>query len=130
MRPEERDLPDKTFPKTNHLLKSSEFKSVFGKGRKLVTGVLVFHYLRTDLSEPRLGLAVSRKVGNAVKRNHVKRRIREAFREKKAHFHISHDIVVYPRRGVLDKHFDEYVKSFDVLLSRIGRPKKVQPRKV
>ncbi len=114
-------MQDKRFPKTNHLLKSAEFRNVFNKGRKTVTASLVFHVLRTDLGEPRLGLAVSRKVGNAVVRNFVKRRIREAFREKKSSFSESYDIVVYPRRGILEKDFRDYLKSFDNLLSRIRK---------
>ena len=114
-------MQDKRFRKHNHLRTSSEFTRVFNKGEKLVTGVLVFHYLRTDLSESRLGLAVSKKVGNAVIRNLVKRRIREAFRHKLDRLQAPYDIVVYPRRGVLDKHFNDYLKSFDILASRAGR---------
>ena len=121
VRPEERDLRDNRFPKSNRLLKSAEFRKVFDQGRKVVTSTLVFHYLRTHLTEPRLGLAVSRKVGKAVVRNKVKRRIREAFRLEKKRFPQAFDIVVYPRKGILDKHFDDYLQSFDILIAKIQR---------
>jgi len=114
-------LRDKRFPKKNHLLKSAEFRNVFNKGKKTVTASLVFHVLRTDLGETRLGLAVSRKVGNAVIRNFVKRRIREAFRDSRGSFTESYDIVVYPRRGILEKDFQDYQKSFDQLLNRVRK---------
>ncbi len=52
-----------------------------------------------DLSYSRLGLSVSRKVGNAVKRNRVKRLIRELFRKNKDKFPKGYDIVFIPRKG-------------------------------
>ncbi len=120
-RPEERDLQYKRFRKTHRLLKSSEFRSVFKKGRKLVTTALVFHVVTNGGSECRLGLAVSKKIGRAVKRNLVKRRIREAFREKHDSFEKGFDIVVYPRRGILDREFEDYLESFDRLLAKTGK---------
>jgi len=118
---EERDLPDNTFPKSSRLRKSSEFKEVFRKGRKIVTHTLVFHVLKTNLGGPRLGLAVSRKVGKAVRRNKVKRRIREVFRTRKQVFPASYDLVVYPRRGVLEKSIVDYCESFEILLTKLNR---------
>jgi len=114
-------LPDNRFPRAHRLRKSGEFKAVFSKGKKVITSTLVFHAMPTDLDHPRLGLAVSRKVGKAVKRNKVKRRIREAFRHCSGSFPASFDLVVYPRKGTLEKHFGDYVDAFEVLIKRVGR---------
>ena len=48
----------------------------------------------------RLGLAVSKKIGNSVRRNRVKRLIREFFRLQQHDFILSADIVVEPKRGL------------------------------
>jgi ribonuclease P protein component len=120
-------LPDNDFPKSSRLRKSSEFKEVFRKGRKIVTQTLVFHVLKTNLGGPRLGLAVSRKVGKAVKRNKVKRRIREVFRTRKNVFPASYDLVVYPRKGVLDKGIADYCDSFEFLLTKLNRKRSENP---
>ena len=114
-------MPDKKFAKPNRLRKSSEFRNVFNKGKKIVTTTLVFHVLRTDLPTSRLGLAVSRRVGNAVIRNGVKRRIREVFREKKLQFSSSYDLVVYPRKGIRDKKIGDFLDSFNKLLSLLKK---------
>ena len=133
MQPEEKDSQDRRFRQLNRLKTSAEFRNVFGKGRKIITPTLVFHVLKTERLFPRLGLAVSRKVGNAVKRNWVKRRIREAFRLKKGFFSSSFDIVAYPRKGILDKNFDDYLASFDILqrvVHKRSRSKSGSSRKV
>ena len=48
----------------------------------------------------RLGLTVSRKIGKSVRRNRVKRLVREFFRLRQHDFHLRADIVVVPKRGV------------------------------
>ncbi len=73
--------PDRRFPKSRRLLNRKDFENVFREGRKAVRPSIVL-YARAvpEGQEPRLGLAVSRKVGKAVVRNRVRRRLREVFR--------------------------------------------------
>ena len=122
----ERDLQANSFPRTHRLRKSAEFKTVFQNGKKVITGTLIFHVHANELGYSRLGLAVSRKVGKAVKRNKVKRRIREAFRHKSGTFPEGYDIVVIPRKGVLDKLYDDYLGAFEILLRKLKRERKHQ----
>lgn len=73
------------------------FASVFaGKVRKTV-GPLTVHSLPNDRSHPRLGLTVSRSVGTAVKRNQIKRLLREAFRLMQHDWPWGYDVVVVVR---------------------------------
>ena len=125
----ERDLPDNTFPKSSRLLAAGDFRNVFKNGRKYVTPALVFHVLGTERESSRLGLAVSRKVGKAVKRNRIKRRIRDIFRCRSRELPGSHDLVIYPRKGILERDFADYQKSFDVLFSILKRKHPKSPRK-
>jgi len=57
-----------------------EFGAVFGTKARVSAGPLLIYSRPNDLPHPRLGLSVSRRVGSAVKRNLINRRLREAFR--------------------------------------------------
>ena len=79
------------------LTRKSEFKNVFEQGRKFPSKYLVLYVSPNGLGHSRLGLSVSRKVGNAVTRNRVRRRIREIFRKLLAENTLCRDIVVVAR---------------------------------
>ncbi|MBS1869815.1 MAG: ribonuclease P protein component [Actinobacteria bacterium] len=91
--------------KRGRLSRSAEFDRVFRQGRSHGNRVLVLYgFPRPDASqsaaapvEPRLGLSVSRRVGGAVERNHVKRLLREAFEREAERLPAGHDIVVVAR---------------------------------
>lgn len=84
--------------KRGRLSRSAEFDRVFRQGRSLANRVLVLYaFPRSEEGEPRLGLSVSRKVGGAVERNHVKRLLREAFAQESAGLPDGHDVVVVAR---------------------------------
>ena len=68
------------FPQADRLKRPQEFRQVFDGGRKQVGRYFVVFARPNGRSRGRLGLAVSRKVGNAVCRNRLKRLVREAFR--------------------------------------------------
>ena len=92
-------MSDQTFPKSARLLKSVDFQRVYDGDAFAADDTLVIKAVPNEIGELRLGLAVSRKVGNAVVRNRWKRRIREAFRQSRGEFSIGLDIVVRPKRG-------------------------------
>jgi len=91
--------------KRGRLSRSAEFDRVFRQGRSHGNRVLVLYgFPRADASaagdpgaEPRLGLSVSRRVGGAVERNHVKRLLREAFEQELERLPAGHDVVIVAR---------------------------------
>lgn len=60
----------------NRIKKHSEFQNVIQKGEVVKTSFFVFHLLKTELGYSRIGISVSKKTGNAVVRNKIKRQIR------------------------------------------------------
>jgi ribonuclease P protein component len=87
-----------SFSKKDRLLKRADFVRVQSRGRKLYTKSLLIMQMENRIGWTRLGVAVSKKVGNSVKRNRWKRVIREVFRRNRILFPDSVDIVVVPKR--------------------------------
>ena len=71
------------------------------------------------LSHPRLGVTVSRKVGNAVARGHVRRRVREVFRQHKLWFPDGWDVVVIAKRQAAQATFNEALADLRGARSRM-----------
>lgn len=88
------------FAKSCRLLKKAEFDRVLQRRRAQSDGVLVLYSAPNDLNFSRLGLVVSKKVGNAVERARWKRCLREAFRLSRAELPAGCDYVALPRGGV------------------------------
>jgi ribonuclease P protein component len=93
-----------TCPAQARLRRRREFDRIFRDGRKLVGPEFICYVLREPEAGARLGMAVSRKVGNAVARNRVKRHIREFFRQHRAQFPEGTQLVVVarPRAAALE----------------------------
>jgi ribonuclease P protein component len=68
------------FRPADRLLRRSDFLRVYDQGRRVHQRTFLLFYLMGQTDRHRLGLTVPRKLGNAVHRNRVKRRLREVFR--------------------------------------------------
>ena len=88
-------MGDNSFTKLERLTKRPEFQKVLAEGQKNRIGTLCTVFsIPNGLNRKRLGIIASKKVGNAVARNRVKRAIRETFRQIKHRMTPAVDIVV------------------------------------
>ena len=110
---------DNRFPKEMRLRKQAEFDRAYKARLFAADDVLIVNGCASGLSHPRLGLSLSRKVGNAVTRNRWKRLIREAFRLSKE-LPPGLDLVVRPQKGA-EPDFQAIARSLPALAQRIER---------
>ena len=92
------------------LANARQFRAVYAEQVRRNAGSLLVYALPNGLDHPRLGLAVPRRVGNAVKRNRVKRMLREALRLMQHDLPGGYDLVVNVRPHELLT-FEEYTEA-------------------
>ena len=104
------------FRKFERLLRSADFVRVFRRGRCFRAPALRIHFHEGRTEFSRMGLVVSRKMGGAVVRNQVKRRLREVFRTSKARLTRPLDLVFVgnPRFGPASHAV--YIETFERFL--------------
>lgn len=101
-------MPDQRFRPCEHLRRPADFRAVYDLRASASSGPIVVYAKHSDLGHNRLGLSVSKKVGNAVVRNRTRRRLREAYRVGREQLATSFDLVVVARSAELPE-FTELV---------------------
>ncbi len=118
-------MPDHTFPQHVRLKTPAQFKAVYDRKRSVSDGVLVVYVAANGLPHPRVGLSVSRKVGNAVVRNRWKRLLREAYRLNRHALPPGLDFILIPRSGQTEPTLEAVIASLLKLAAdaarRVGR---------
>lgn len=98
--------PPCKFPKSSRLLKHADFQAVYQQGRKHFSGnMTVFYRRRNDTSGPKIGFTVGKLLGGAVERNRIRRRMRAAVQRHLSGFVEPMDVVMHPRKSVLNIEF-------------------------
>lgn len=118
-----------TLKKEYRVKKNKEFQEAFKKGKSFANRQFVVYSLEKQGQEHfRIGLSVSKKIGNAVVRNQIKRYIRQAFLEMENDLHNHFDYIIIARKPVADMGFHDIKKSLiHVLkLSKVLRQGKVK----
>ena len=105
------------------LTKSQDFKSVFNEGVSSSSSFLVIYAKPNELRFSRLGLAVSRKIGNAVIRNRIRRLLREAMRECAKDMAEHYDFVIIARKASVEGTLNTFVSNIEKFLQRLYHAK-------
>lgn len=102
---------------TKALNNNKDFISLYNRGKNAVTPFLAMYCRKNGLRFNRLGITVSSKIGKAVVRNRVRRRIKEAYRLNEDKFKTPYDIVIVSRVRAANAVFSEIEES----VLRLGR---------
>ena len=99
--------------KSYRIKKNEDFQSVYKKGKSVANRqFVIYRYDRQEAEHFRLGISVSKKLGNAVVRNRIKRTIRESFTRHKEDI-IAADFIVVARKPSADMSVEEVNKSLE-----------------
>jgi len=107
------------FPGFLKLKNSAEFQSVYKRGARKDSRSFAVFLLANGLDQSRVGLTTPRKLGMAVSRNRIRRRVREILRVAWPLVPQGFDIVVNPRRSACEREFSDLKTE---LLSLLGVP--------
>lgn len=104
------------FFRGEHVRKRADFELIYKTGTKRSGRLMTMFTREREGGVARLGIAATRKMGAAVERNRAKRLVREVFRHHKPAGAL--DVVVVPRREILDAPYDHLEAEFVALLSK------------
>ncbi|MBR5317829.1 MAG: ribonuclease P protein component [Lachnospiraceae bacterium] len=99
-------------------MKNKDFQIIYKKGKSYANKYLIMYVLNNKKEENRLGISVSKKVGNSVVRHRITRLVRESYRLQKDKFQTGYDIVVIARSNAKDKSYSE-IESALLHLSKL-----------
>ena len=104
------------FPKAARVRRRGEFLRVQRVGRRKSGAHFVVLTTPARAGRSRLGITVSRRVGDAVARNRIKRLVREFFRHNQARIHPAQDVVVIARPGASDANYPDVQRELQTAL--------------
>ena len=102
------------------LKKNYEFRRLYSKGKSTATACLALYCRKNGSVRNRIGYTVSNKIGHAVVRNRIRRRLREIYRLNEAQFQPGWDIVVVARTRAVEAPFEKLTASYLALAAKAG----------
>ena len=117
-------------PGTERIRSSRDYRNVYRRGRRLHGDVAVLHVRANDAGRPRLGLTASRRVGGAVVRNRLRRRVREHYRQQvRRDLLPAVDMVVHLKPGAAAADRRSFYRELNRLFRAVARRGAGHPRR-
>lgn len=110
----------KGFNKKDRLLKRIEYQELSEKGKKVHGQHFVLVYAKNEKEYSRLGITVTKKVGNAVIRNRIKRYCREFFRQNRSFFIESKDINIIAKKYAVSLGSKQMFQTLENIFKKIN----------
>ena len=115
---------------TSTLKKNHEFRRIYNKGKSAVSHCAVVYIRRNGTSRNKLGITVSTKIGNAVTRNRVRRRLKEIYRLNEESLSPGFDIVIVARVQSRHVGYKELESAVLALFAKHGIKQKPKTREI
>ena len=112
---------------TDTLKQNYEFRRLYSKGRSAVTPCLVLYARQSKRNRNRIGFTVSTKLGHAVVRNRVRRRLREIYRLHEAEFTPGTELVIVARTRAVSADYTELERTFLSAAGKLGILREMNP---
>lgn len=111
------------FPRKEVLRGRKNFERVYDNGEVYRTQHIVLFCLKGTVEGRRAGFVTSRRLGKAARRNRIRRRLREAYRKRRARLRQEAHLVFVARRGAAELEWERLTGEMDTLLEKAGLKK-------
>ena len=105
---------------TTTVKENYEFRRMYAKGKSGVSPCLVVYFRKNRYGHNRLGVTVSTKLGHAVVRNRIRRRLREIFRLSQGRMKQGYDVIIVARTRAAHADYWELGRAFEKTCKKLG----------
>jgi ribonuclease P protein component len=109
-----------TIPKNEQIKRTFEYKRAYEKGKRYYSSYIILYVLNNNLQYSRVGISVGKKVGGSVKRNRIKRLLREILRHIWQNVIKERDIVVVAKKEAEGKDLRVVWQDLEGLFKKAG----------
>lgn len=100
--------------------KAEEFNEIINNGKKISGKIITIFYLPSPDEKIYFGFAVGKKIGNAVKRNKVKRKIKNIINSHKNLFKNSNKYIIMLRRNCLEYTHEQWIDDINKIIEKVS----------
>lgn len=112
------EAPDFGFPRTSRIVRRADFDAAYREGRKRTSREFTVFLRANGLPSSRFGWSIKKALGTAVRRNRIRRRLREIVRLHRREIAAGWDIVIHPRASAATADFEALSGELLKLLPR------------